>query len=232
MKKRILELSMTVLLLAGVYILSREGAALVSGRPEPVRVVLDAGHGDPDPGKIGVHGEKEREINLQIVKKLKKKLEKKGVQVILTRKTDQGLCDGNRPNFKVEDLQKRVEVIHSAAPVCAVSIHQNSYGSEAVRGAQVFYYRDSPSGKELAETLQQALIDGLDPQNHRLAKGNVSYYLLKKTSVPLAIVECGFLSNPQEASLLTEENYQNKIADAVCEGILAYVEKQKIPPYL
>ena len=101
-----------------------------------------------------------------------------------------------------------------------VSIHQNSYPEESVKGAQVFYYGQSKEGKKLAETLQQALIDQLDPKNHRQAKANESYFLLKKTPSPTVIVECGFLSNSEEAALLITEEYQKKVAEAVKIGIL------------
>ena len=216
---------MAVLLLAGIFGLSREGARLVSQQKEEgLTVVLDAGHGGTDPGKIGVNGEKEKELNLEITMLLKEKLEKQGIQVVLTRDSDGGLYDEQSNNKKVQDLQRRCELIHKT-PRCAVSIHQNSYTTPEVKGAQVFYYTNSAEGKKLAEGLQTALVEGVDPENHREAKGNTSYYLLKKTDVPLAIVECGFLSNPEEAGLLATKEYQEKVAEAVCTGILKYLEK-------
>lgn len=217
---------MAVLLLAGIFGLSREGARLVSQQKEEgLTVVLDAGHGGTDPGKIGVNGEKEKELNLEITMLLKEKLEKQGIQVVLTRDSDGGLYDEQSNNKKVQDLQRRCELIHKTSPICAVSIHQNSYTTPEVKGAQVFYYTNSAEGKKLAEGLQTALVEGVDPENHREAKGNTSYYLLKKTDVPLAIVECGFLSNPEEAGLLATKEYQEKVAEAVCTGILKYLEK-------
>lgn len=156
---------------------------------------------------------------------LKEKLEKQGIQVVLTRDSDGGLYDEQSNNKKVQDLQRRCELIHKTSPRCAVSIHQNSYTTPEVKGAQVFYYTNSAEGKKLAEGLQTALVEGVDPENHREAKGNTSYYLLKKTDVPLAIVECGFLSNPEEAGLLATKEYQEKVAEAVCTGILKYLEK-------
>ena len=104
-----------------------------------------------------------------------------------------------------------------------VSIHQNSYSDPGVKGAQVFYYEDSVEGKRLAECLQNALIEQVDPENHRQAKGNTTYYLLKRTDAPLVICECGFLSNPEEAELLTEKEYQEKVTDAVVSGVLEYL---------
>lgn len=228
MNKRWMELAMAVLLIVGIFGLSREGARLVSQQKKgEVTVVLDAGHGGADPGKIGVNGEKEKALNLEITLLLKKKLEEQKVNVVLTRESDVGLYDTGSNNKKVQDLQRRCELIHKTAPVCTVSIHQNSYTTPDVKGAQVFYYTHSAEGKRLAEGLQTALVEGVDPSNHRQAKGNTSYYLLKKTDVPIAIVECGFLSNPGEAQLLTTEEYQEKLADAICNGILQYLKLDK-----
>lgn len=228
MKKAWMELVMAILLLAGVWQISKEGARFVSQRRAGQAVViLDAGHGGSDPGKIGVHGEKEKELNLQITLLLKKKLEKKDVFVILTRDSDEGLYESGSKNKKVQDLQNRVELIHEKKPDCVVSIHQNSYTSPEVKGAQVFYFTHSAEGKKLAEDLQTSLVEGVDPANHRMAKGNTSYYLLKKTDAPAAIVECGFLSNPQEAELLKSKDYQQKLADSICKGILEYIKPDK-----
>ena len=219
---------MAVLLLAGIFGLSREGARLVSQQKEEgLTVVLDAGHGGTDPGKIGVNGEKEKELNLEITMLLKEKLEKQGIQVVLTRDSDGGLYDEQSNNKKVQDLQRRCELIHKTSPRCAVSIHQNSYTTPEVKGAQVFYYTNSAEGKKLAEGLQTALVEGVDPENHREAKGNTSYYLLKKTDVPLAIVECGFLSNVEESEKLINEEYQNKLAEAIKLGIDDYFTVMK-----
>ena len=214
---------MTVVLLLAAYFLSREGARLVSQVGKTSLVVIDAGHGGDDPGKIGVNDAKEKTINLQIALLVKERLEKKGIVVVLTRENDNGLYDPGAANAKVQDLQRRVQLIHEKQPDCVVSIHQNSYPDREVKGAQVFYYTDSAEGKKLAECMQSALIQGLDPENHRKAKGNTTYYMLKRTDAVLVICECGFLSNPTEAQLLTEETYQEKVADAVCSGILDYL---------
>jgi N-acetylmuramoyl-L-alanine amidase len=106
-----------------------------------------------------------------------------------------------------------------------VSIHQNSYGEEYVNGAQVFYHANSKEGQSLAVYLQESLRERLNPKNHRQIKANDSYYLLKKTSVPTVIVECGFLSNYTEAELLEAEEYQDRIAWAIHMGILQFINK-------
>ena len=111
----------------------------------------------------------------------------------------------------------------SPDPDLVVSIHQNSYEEESVRGAQTFYYTESTQGQKLAESIQARLTEGLDPENHRTAKANGSYYLLKKTPAPIVIVECGFLSNPQEAQLLADPVYQERTAWQIHMGILQYL---------
>lgn len=193
---------------------------------EKICVVLDAGHGGFDPGKIGVNGQKEAEINLAITEKVKTYLEANDIKVIMTRETDEGLYDENADNKKVQDMKRRIEIIEEHAPVAAVSIHQNSYTEEYVNGAQVFYYADSKEGEALAELLQESLKENLNPQNHRQKKANNSYYLLKKTQIPTVIVECGFLSNYKEAALLESEEYQDKLAWAIHMGILQYINEK------
>jgi N-acetylmuramoyl-L-alanine amidase len=225
-KREIMELGMGCLLLAGIFCFARAGAKMVVNQSadDKITVVVDSGHGGSDPGKIGIHGEQEKDINLQIARKLKEKLEKENIEVVMTREKDKDLADDNAQSRKVQDLKRRCELIHQVKPDCAVSIHQNSYPDESVKGAQVFYYQDSLEGKKLGEVIQEKLIEEVEPENHRQAKGNRSYYLLKKTDAPLAIVECGFLSNPAEAEKLITEEYQEQVAEAVCKGIVDYLE--------
>lgn len=226
---------MGILLIAAAFFLAAKagqikqvGLKLVgSGQTKHAQtVVIDAGHGGDDPGKIGVNKALEKDINLAIAKKVKECLEKKGIHVVMTRSDENGLYDENAKNHKVQDMQRRCSKIDEAKPAAAVSIHQNSYPSESVKGAQVFYYGQSGGGKKLAELVQKQMAETLGGENHREAKANESYYLLKKTSVPTVIVECGFLSNWEEAKLLVTEEYQNKVAKAVCEGILEYLKEE------
>lgn len=145
------------------------------------------------------------------------------MKVVMTREDDADLADKKASSQKVSDMRNRVKIIEDADPVVTISIHQNSYTNSSVKGAQTFYYGESAEGKLLAETLQKSLIENLDPANYREAKANESYYLLKKTPTPTVIVECGFLSNPDEELKLQKEDYQGKIVDAICEGLLAYL---------
>lgn len=227
MKQR-LELIMSVIVLVCACVLARTSAVYVTGRQVAEQkncIVIDVGHGGFDSGKVGVNGELEKDINLQVALKLKDTLEAKGMQVVMTREDDQGLYDVDARNKKAQDLQRRCELINKENPLMTVSIHQNSYTSPQIKGAQVFYYTTSKESQTLAETVQKTLIEKVDPQNHRQAKANDSYYLLKKTESTIIIVECGFLSNPEEAQKLTDESYQQQIAEAVCDGIFQYLGK-------
>lgn len=182
-------------------------------------------HGGADPGKVGINDALEKDINLEIAKKLKSFLEAEGIKVVMTRTTDAGLYDENASNKKVQDMKRRLEIIEEANPVLVVSIHQNSYHEEYVKGAQVFYYQTSEKSREFAKILQEEL-KSLDTENHREAKGNDSYYLLKKTSKPIAIVECGFLSNRSEAEKLITPLYQEKLAWNIHMGIMKYLNME------
>ncbi len=185
-------------------------------------VVLDSGHGGIDPGKESASGILEKDINLSIANKLKTLLEQAGIRVVMTRTDDAGLYQESDSNKKAADMKKRCEIIDKCKPDIVVSIHQNSYQSASVSGAQVFYYKHSAQGKKLAQILQAAFKQYLDPDNKRVEKEDSTYYMLLHTSAPTVIAECGFLSNPQEAELLNSDEYQQKVAQALYNGIIKY----------
>lgn len=227
MRKKV-ELAMAVLILLAAGFLGRQGAKLVSSAKSgqergKYSVVIDVGHGGVDSGKVSADGILEKDVNLAIAKKLKTLLEQEDVSVTLTRESDTGLYREGDSNKKVADLQNRCALIEKIDPDCTVSIHQNSFSSPEVRGAQVFYYGQSAEGEMLAKLVQASLIERTDAENHRQAKANESYYLLKRTVSPTVIVECGFLSNPQEAKLLTSEDYQNRLVWAIHMGVMEFL---------
>ena len=227
MLKRIMELLFALAVLAGLLFAGDKVRTYVSVQQENVRrnlVVLDPGHGGKDPGKVGADEELEKDINLAISQKVREKLEEDGMEVVMTREEDVMLSDGDADNKKLEDLNRRIGIINEQQPAIAVSIHQNSYSDPAVRGAQVFYFTHSDKGKQAAEALQKELLE-FDQENTRDIKANDTYYLLKKTEVPTVIVECGFLSCPGEAELLTDEAYQEELAGAIAKGIESWVVK-------
>ena len=186
-------------------------------------VVIDAGHGGIDPGKVGINNALEKDINLSIAMRLKDLLEQNDITVVMTRQEDKDLASEHATNRKNEDLRARVQLIADTTPVVVVSIHQNSYPEEDVDGAQVFYYANSEQGKLLGTMIQEQLKAEIDDNNHRIAKGNKDYYILKRSSSPAVIVECGFLSNYEEAELLVTKEYQEKLAFAIHLGILQYI---------
>lgn len=197
----------------------------VSGKNSSFTVVIDAGHGGFDSGKVGVDGTLEKDVNLKIAKKLEKLLTAADVNVIMTRTEDTGLYSESSSNKKREDMAARVERMNKPLPDCIVSIHQNSYPEESIDGAQVFYYTGSDAGKTLAALIQDELITDVDPSNHRTEKSNSSYYLLKNASAPIVIVECGFLSNWAESKKLVDDAYQQKLAWAIHMGILQFLNQ-------
>lgn len=229
-QQKLLSMIMGLLLVMAMIILSREAADTVNGdgikvKEYKYRVVIDAGHGGDDPGKVGINNALEKDINLQIALLLKEFLEEQDVEVILTRQGEEGLYDADASNKKVQDMKRRIAIIEEAQPDVTVSVHQNSYPEEYVHGAQVFYYAGSKEGQALADAIQKQLIEKVDPDNSRQIKANDSYYLLKKTGIPIVIVECGFLSNQVEAEKLCTKQYRERVAWAIHMGILQYLNE-------
>lgn len=226
-----MELLMGLALLLGVFLISRHAGMLVSGqnvmakRAKPV-VVIDSGHGGNDPGKIGIDGSLEKDINLKIAMQLKTYLEASDVTVVMTREEDVGLYSESDSQKKIADMRNRCKLIEETNPVLVISIHQNSFQDEAISGAQVFYYKHSDKGKRLAEIIQKRFDFVLGDQNRRLAKANDNYYLLLHVTAPLVIVECGFLSNWKEAAALNQEDYQKRIAWTIHMGVMEYLNTQ------
>ncbi len=231
MRRRLsVELAVCLLLFCGVFLAARyaglasAGADAVLGKKKPV-VFLDAGHGDFDPGKVSVDGSLEKDINLAIAKRLKWYLEQSDVEVVMSREDDRGLYDTSAGSRKMSDMKNRCARVEKSGADLVVSIHQNSYHDPSVKGPQVFYYETSGEGKELAADLQESLNTTLEVERPREIKGNTSYYLLKRSKGVLVIAECGFLTNPDEADLLQTEEYQEKVADALTDGIVTYLRK-------
>ena len=187
-------------------------------------VALDPGHGGYDGGaKAHDSGKWEKEINLQIALVVEKELAARGATVVLTRREDICLCEGDTATKqrKRADLQARVDMAKAAGADVFLSIHLNEYRSRAESGPQVFYQRGGEDGRLLAGVLQAALIDGLNPPKQRKAMAG-DYYVLR-SAIPSALVECGFLSNAAEEKLLLTPAYQQKIARSLADGLEEYV---------
>lgn len=218
-----------LLLFVSVFFLAYSFAAYAKSSSNKIKctIAIDAGHGGQDPGKVGINGALEKDVNLAIALKLSDLLEKKGFKVVLTRTTTNDLAEVNSTNRKLDDLKKRVEIINNNKVDFSVSIHQNSFTNANVCGPQTFYYEQSQDSKDLASLIQESLDSSLEITNPREIKANSDYYIFKKIPTPTVIVECGFLSNPDEAQKLTTDEYQNKIVKAIYNGIINYYNSTK-----
>lgn len=187
-------------------------------------ILLDPGHGGKDAGAIAASGLQEKDINLAIAKKLRHYLQQAGATVYLTRERDQDLAgDREVPNRKRLDLARRATLVREKQATLVLTIHLNAMQDPTWRGAQTFYSKSSnPFNQTLATTIQDELTQRLGNTNREARAMHTPIYLLRKSDVPTALVECGFLSNPDEARLLKRDVYQDKIAVTLYRALLRY----------
>ena len=198
---------------------------------------LDPGHGGVDGGAESAAGVAEKNINLAIALDIKALAEADGWQVVMSRDEDEGLYDKEKRalrSLKTQDIMARKKMIEETAPLAAVSIHLNSFKQDrSVKGAQTFYPQGTGApfvldeSKKLAEAIQEHLIADLADGTERVALGKRDLLLFKNPAAPIVVVECGFLSNPEEAKLLTQVSYQKKLAQSIYNGIMQYSGKKK-----
>ena len=190
-------------------------------------VVVDAGHGGEDGGATGVHGELEKDINLAIALELQRLLEQHQFEVVMVRDWDTDLSDQNLPTVaqrKRSDLQRRLRLVEESGDCVLLSIHQNFFTESQYSGAQVFYSANDPRGEALAEAIRASIVETLQPENTRQNKVGEGVYLLEQCRVPAVLVECGFLSNPEEAAALADPDYQKRMAQAIYNGLVRYLK--------
>lgn len=191
-------------------------------------VVIDAGHGGEDSGAVA-NSVLEKDINLEIALKLRDMLKASGIEVKMIRESDVSIYDtasGTIRERKVSDLKNRVKIVNNNKKNILVSIHQNKFEQSKYNGAQMFYSANNDKSQILAENIRKSITGLIQPENKReLKKGGSDIYLLNKAAVPAVIVECGFISNEEEAKNLSNEEYQSKIAFAIYCGILEYKNK-------
>lgn len=182
-------------------------------------IVVDAGHGGFDIGTQGVVTKvPECEVNLQIAKLLEKELMEEGVTVVMTREDENAIA-----GTKEEDMQKRADIIRDASPDMMISIHQNRYEDSDVYGPQVFYLIKGSKAETLAKYVQESLNTRLEIKKPRMQKSG-QYKMLRPGNGPSIIVECGFLSNPREDKLLQDPDYQQKLVQAIVDGLKGFAE--------
>lgn len=185
-------------------------------------IVIDAGHGGRDAGCSGINtGVKESDLNLSISKKLQQYLTNFGFNVVMTRETQDGLYSSTADNFKKDDMSKRERIINECNADMLISIHLNSFSGLSENGAQAFYIENNLESINLSTAIQNQLISNLPNARDNPHVGD--YYILKTRNIPCSLIECGFLSNPAEETLLITDKYQQKIAYAIFCGIIGYL---------
>ncbi|MZQ83338.1 N-acetylmuramoyl-L-alanine amidase CwlD [Paenibacillus sp. 5J-6] len=194
-------------------------------------IALDAGHGGPDGGASSKEGVIEKDINLAITLQLRDYLQQAGALVVMTRETDTDLADPGTKGYskrKTEDLHNRADMINEKNADMFLSVHLNSIPSPRWKGAQTFYYTNNPNNSNLATLIQLELKRNLENTDRIAKPADKTVYLLKTLKIPSALIEVGFLSNPDEARLLADEKYQRMVAAAIYQGVLRFYAGEKV----
>lgn len=189
-------------------------------------IILDSGHGGEDGGASSESGVLEKDINLDICLTLQRLLEQGGYNTEMIRNTDVSIHDESASTTrerKVSDIHNRVKIANSKSSNILVSIHQNHFTDSKYFGTQVFYSKNNASSQDLAENIRVAVTSLMQPENQRKCKQSSNVYLLDNVNVPAVIVECGFLSNPHEAELLSREDYRDNMAYSIYLGIVEFI---------
>ncbi len=229
-KKKIVCILLLILavLLSGIMMRCVRRAEAANGFTLPITnrvIVIDAGHGGVDVGASD-NGLSEKDINLEVAKLVREYIEEGGGEVIMSREEDVGTHDPDRESGisqKKSDLTERKKLSDEYGADAFVSVHMNKFPEEKYKGAQVFYSKSSDESKKLADSMQKSVKDTLKDNNERVAKADErDVFILKDTNCPSVIVECGFLSNPEEAKLLKDKKYQEKLAWGIYLGIVDF----------
>lgn len=221
-KKRLIACLMAGFLL---FVFGALSYANIFSGGNPLTVIIDAGHGLPDGGCVGANGTVEHEINLEIAKKLETILIAKDIKVIMTREDENGIWDSEDDTIrqkKLDDMHHRLEIMEDSDADLFISIHMNSYPSKNTSGLRVFYSKNHPEIKPLAEHIQKRMCEVTGASTSVIKTADTSLFLMKDPPLPAILVECGFLSNPKEEVRLNTEEYQAKLAWALADAIEKY----------
>ena len=226
-RKILFMFSCMFLLIFSFFISKNKKSILTSSAPVSNSIIIiDAGHGYPDEGASSGDGTTEAHINLSISLKLQELLEASGCSTILTRSDKNGIYDSDKTSLKekkISDLKNRVDLINKSYSNLLISIHLNKFEDSKYSGWQSFYRKNDEESKKLAVSIQNNLNLAIQKENKRNALSISNKYIIDKTTIPATIVECGFLSNEKELTLLKTEEYQEKIAWGIYTGIMDYM---------
>ena len=188
-------------------------------------IVIDAGHGVPDEGAQSSTGTTEAETNLKISLKVQNLLEQSGCTVILTRSDENAIYDVDSNTLKqkkISDIRNRVKIGNESSADIFVSIHLNKIPQQQYYGWQCFYKEGNEQSNKLAKSIQENLNKSMQKENNRVAMKIDNIYIIKHVEIPTSIVECGFLSNPEEEKQLLDNDYQDHLAWGIYMGIINY----------
>lgn len=190
-------------------------------------IVIDAGHGGEDGGAVSPTGLLEKDVNLSVAKYLKSLFLQSGYEVVMIREEDKAIYDSDAQTLrekKTSDLHNRSDICNSDSRHILLSIHQNKFEYSKYSGTQVFYSKNDPLSQELAENIRLSVKDLIQRDNNRnIVPATSSIYILDKATVPAVLVECGFLSNPEEENLLKNESYKQELALTVYLGFMNFI---------
>ncbi len=191
------------------------------------RIIIDAGHGGMDGGAVGYNNIVEKDINLAIAEDLRDLFVISGFDVVMTRDSDCSIHDDGiigTKNQKTSDMRNRLKIIDQNKDAIFLSIHQNKFTDPKYSGAQMFYSPNLPESEKLAAVMQRHFREMLQPENTREHKqSGRELFLLYKAQTPAVLVECGFLSNPQEAMNLIDPEYQKKVAFVIYSSVMEFL---------
>ena len=219
-----------VFLLVLIVTCSKEIIVQTTGNTKTYKIVVDAGHGAPDGGAVSSDGVEEAGLNLEIAEKLRDALEDEGFLVIMTREDENNIADTDKQKslreMKSSDLTNRVNIANNSGADIMISIHMNKFEGGSSWGWQTFYSKNSDEGKRLATLVQTSIQKNIDDRvNKRVALSIEGIKIVDKTNIPVIIVECGFLSNVEDLKLLQTEEYQNKIAIGIVDGVKEFYSR-------
>ena len=214
--------SLVILSIVAIGCVSLIPVVKTSTRPKSkYTIVIDAGHGGRDGGSIGANGSVEKELNLDYAKSLQKLLTKSGINVVMTRSTDNGLYNEKADNKKLSDMRSRRDIINNSTPDLVISIHMNSFPLDSCKGAKTFYQIGSNTSFEAAKSIQNSLNYYVPNASKTVSSGD--YYILNCTKYTSVLIECGFLSSPEEEHLLTSDAYREEFTYSIYRGIMLYL---------
>ncbi len=234
-RKKILTVFSIIMLFGFAYVITGYNVNTIKNKTKTVEtvalpvnnriIVLDAGHGVPDEGAQSSNGTTEAESNLKIALKVQNLLEQSGATVILTRSDENAIYDLDSKTLKqkkISDIHNRVKIGNESSADIFVSIHLNKIPQQQYWGWQTFYKPESQEGQKLATSIQNSLNESIQKENKRVPMKIENVYIIKHVEIPTTIVECGFLSNPEEEQLLLNNEYQDKLAWGIYTGIMDY----------